>query len=49
MEAKVQLTAKAKVKLTKLDSNGNVIEDNEHEVKLTTEEAETLWRSQQQG
>ena len=48
MEAKIGLTAKAKVKLTKLDEARNVIEEKEHEVELTREEAEALWHSQQQ-
>lgn len=48
MEAKLNLTAKAHVKLTKLDNNGNVLSIDEHEVELTREEAEALWHSQQQ-
>ena len=48
MESNICLTAKAKVKLTKLDEAGNVIETKEHEVDLTREEAEALWHSQQQ-
>lgn len=45
----LRLTAKATVKLTKLDENGNVIEVVEQEVNLTREEAEALWHSQQQA
>ena len=48
MESTLNLAAKAKVKLTKLDEAGNVIETYEHEVDLTREEAEALWHSQQQ-
>ena len=48
MEAIVNLTAKARVKLTKLDEHGEVIGIEEHEVDLTREEAEALWHSQQQ-
>ena len=48
MESTVNLIAKARVKLTKLDEYGEVIGIEEHEVDLTREEAEALWRSQQQ-
>lgn len=48
MESTLSLTAKAHVKLTKLDENGSVIGIEEHEVDLTREEAEALWHSQQQ-
>lgn len=48
MEATVNLTARARVKLTKLDEHGEVIGIEEHEVDLTREEAEALWHSQQQ-
>lgn len=48
MEARVNLTARARVKLTKLDEHGEVIGIEEHEVDLTREEAEALWHSQQQ-
>lgn len=48
MEATVNLTAKARVKLTKLNEHGEVIGIEEHEVDLTREEAEALWHSQQQ-
>ena len=44
----LKLTAKATVKLTKLDENNNVVEVIEREVDLTREEAEALWLSQQQ-
>ena len=44
----LSITAKAKVKLTKLDEAGNVIDLIEQEVDLTREEAEALWHSQQQ-
>lgn len=44
----LQLTAKAKVKLTKLDEHGKIIEVIENEVDLTRKEAEALWLSQQQ-
>lgn len=43
------LTAKAKVKLTKVDESGNVVEIQEHEIELTKEEAEALWHSQLQA
>lgn len=45
----LNITAKARVKLTKVDENGNVISTTEHEVALSREEAEALWHSQQQG
>lgn len=44
----LKLTAKAVVKITKLDDNGQVVGSQEHEVNLTKEEAEALWLSQQQ-
>ena len=44
----LRLTAKARVKLTKLDENGNVISVEERDVDLTKEEAQALWQSQQQ-
>lgn len=44
----LKLEAVAQVKITKLDDNGNVIEVEEHEVKLNGKEAEALWQSQQQ-
>lgn len=44
----LKLCATAKVKITKADENGNIIGVEEHEVNLTPEEAEMLWRSQQQ-
>ena len=42
------LTATAQVTITKLDEHGNVISTDTHEVKLSREEAEALWLSQQQ-
>lgn len=48
MESTVNLTARARVKLTKLNEHGEVIGIEEHEVDLTREEAEALWHSQQQ-
>ena len=48
MEATVNLTARARVKLTKLDEHGEVIGIEEHEVDLSRDEAEALWHSQQQ-
>lgn len=45
----LKLRAVARVKLTKLDENGKVIEVTEQEVELTKEEAEALWHSQQQA
>lgn len=42
------LSATAKVKLTKLDENGNVVSVEEHTVNLSKEEAEAIWLSQQQ-
>lgn len=45
----IQLTAKANVKLTKLDDKGNIVDTIEQEVDLTREEAEALWHSQQQA
>lgn len=44
----LNLTAQAKVKLTKLDEAGNVIEVEEHNVELTEQEVKQLWLSQQQ-
>ena len=44
----LNVTAKARVKLTKLDEHGEVIGIEEHEVNLSREEAEALWRSRQQ-
>lgn len=44
----LKLTAKAIVKLTKLDENGKVIDVIEQEVNLTEEEAKALWHSQPQ-
>ena len=45
----LKLRATARVKLTKLDENGKVIEVTEQEDELTKEEAEALWHSQQQA
>lgn len=44
----LRLTATAKVKLTKTDEVGNIVSIEEHEVKLTDEEAKALWLLQQQ-
>lgn len=44
----LNLTATARVKLSKIDEDGNVIEVVEQEVALTEKEAESLWQSQQQ-
>lgn len=44
----IKLKATMKVKITKLDDRGNVIEIEEREVALTEEEAKELWLSQQQ-
>lgn len=44
----LSLKATARVTITKLDENGAIIGTEEHEVELTKEEAEALWRSQQQ-
>ena len=41
----LNLNATAKVLLTKLDENGNVIGVEEKCIDLTKEEAETLWHS----
>lgn len=43
----INIRATAKVKLTKLDDNGNVVGIEEKDITLTEEEAEALWRSQQ--
>lgn len=45
----LKLTAKAVVKITKLDENGQVIGIEEHETNLTEEEARALWPSLQQA
>lgn len=45
----LSLTATARVKLTRLNENGEVIGVDEHTVELTKEEAEALWHSQQQA
>lgn len=47
MKEDLQLKAKAHVKLTKIDDNGNVTVE-EHDVDLTEEEARQLWLSQVQ-
>lgn len=44
----LKLKAKANVKITKLDENNQVIGYTEHEVELSDEEVEELWRLQQQ-
>ena len=43
----LNITAKAHVKLTKLDEHGNVVDTTEHDVNISREEAEALWRSRQ--
>lgn len=45
MKEGLNLKATARVTLTKLDENGNVIGTEEHEVDLTKEEANALWHS----
>lgn len=45
----LELKAVAKVRLTKTDEFGNIIGVEEHTVDLTKEEAEEVWRSQQQA
>lgn len=45
----LNLKATAKVTLTKLDENGNVIGVEAHEIDLTKEEASELWHSLQQA
>lgn len=42
------LRATARVTINKYDENGTLIGTEESEVDLTKEEAEALWRSQQQ-
>lgn len=49
MKEGLQLKATAHVKLTKKDSDGNIIDVIEREVNLTEEEARNLWQSQQQA
>lgn len=44
----LNVEAKARVKLTKLDEHGNKIGYEEHEVSLNKEEAMELWRLHQQ-
>lgn len=44
----LRLNATARIKLTKLDENGNTISVEEHTTELTKEEVESLCRSQQQ-
>lgn len=44
----LNLKATAKVTLTKLDENGQVIGVEEREINLTKEEASELWHSLQQ-
>ena len=43
----LNISATARVKLVKLDENNIIISVEERDVKLTKEEAEALWRSQQ--
>ena len=45
----IKLKATAKVKLTKKDDKGNIIELQEREIALTEKEAKELWHSQQQA
>lgn len=45
----LNLKATAEVKLTKTDESGKVISIETHTVELTKEEAEAIWRSQQQA
>ena len=44
----IQLKATARVTLTKLDENGNVVGTEVQNMPLTEEEAKELWRLQQQ-
>lgn len=44
----LSIKATARVRLTKLDEAGNIIDVEEREVDLTKEEAHALWLSQQQ-
>lgn len=43
----LNVTAKAHVKLVKLDESGKIISTTEQDIDLSREEAESLWRSQQ--
>lgn len=43
------IKATARVRLTKIDEAGNVVDVEEHDVELTPEEANALWHSQQQA
>lgn len=45
----LHLNATARVKLTKLDEDGNVIGVEERDINLTEEEALAIWHSQQQA
>lgn len=45
----LQLKATARVKLTKLDNDGNIVAVEEHEIQLTEQEVEAIWQSQQQA
>lgn len=45
---KAPIAATAAVKITKFDERGNVVDIEEHVVKLTEEEAKALWLSQKQ-
>ena len=44
----INIKATAHVKLVKLDENGQATGVIEHDVELSKEEAESLWRSQTQ-
>jgi hypothetical protein len=45
----LKLTATARVTLTKLDEDGNIIGVEESDVTLTEEEAHAIWQSQTQA
>ena len=47
MADNISLTATVNVKITKYDSDGNVVGVDEHLTELTEEEAKKLWHSQQ--
>jgi hypothetical protein len=47
MKEELNISAKAHVKLTKIDDKGHTISVEEHESNLTEEEAQELWRLQQ--
>ena len=48
MEDLTGLMAKVKVKITKLDEDGKLIGEEEHETLMSAEEARNLWQSQMQ-